>query len=39
MTSDIEITNLQNKEFKALVVRVLTEIGKRTDEHRILTRN
>ena len=27
------INNLPNKEFKALVIRMLTELGKRTDEH------
>ena len=32
-TNEREINNLLDKEFKALVIRMLTESGKRTDEH------
>ena len=32
-TNETEINNLLDKEFKALVVRMLTELGKRIDEH------
>lgn len=28
-----QINNLPNKELKALVIRMLTELGKRIDEH------
>ena len=28
-----EINNLPDKEFEASVISVLTELGKRTDEH------
>ena len=31
-TNETEI-NLPDKEFKALVIRMLTELGKRIDEH------
>ena len=31
-TNEIEINNLPGKEFKALVIRMLTELGKRIDE-------
>ena len=29
----MDIGNLPEKEFKALVIRMLTELGKRIDEH------
>ena len=32
-TNKTEINNLPDKEFKALVIRILTELGKRIDEH------
>lgn len=28
-----QMNNLPDKEFKALVIRMLTELGKRTDEY------
>ena len=34
-----EINNLPDQVFKALMTRMLTEFGKRVEEHRILTRN
>lgn len=39
-TNETEINNLPNKEFKPLVIKMLTELGKKIDEPmRILTRN
>ena len=38
-TNEIKISNLSGKEFKALVIRVITKSGKRIDECRILTKN
>lgn len=38
-TNEKERNTLSDKEVKALVIIMLTEIGKRTDEQRILTRN
>ena len=39
-TNETEINNLLDKEFKALVITMLTELRKRIDEQgRILTRN
>ena len=38
-TNEKERNTLSDKELKALVIIMLTEIGKRTDEQRILTRN
>ena len=39
-TNKTEINNLPGKEFKALIIRMLTEYGKRIDKlMRILTRN
>ena len=32
-TNETEINDLLNKEFKALVIDRLTELGKRIDEH------
>ena len=32
-TNETEINNLLDKEFKALVRRMLTELGKRLDKH------
>ena len=32
-TNEIEINNLPDKEFKTLVIRMLTEWGERIDEH------
>ena len=32
-TNEREITDLPDKEFKELVIRMLTELGKRRDEH------
>ena len=32
-TNETEISNLPDKEFKALVIKMLTELGKRIDEH------
>ena len=32
-TDETEINNLPDKEFKALVLRMLTELGKRIDKH------
>ena len=29
----MELNTSQDKEFKALVIRMLTELGKRIDEH------
>ena len=37
-TNEIEINNLLDKVFKALVVIMLTELRKRIDENRILIR-
>lgn len=37
--NETEINYLPDKEFKALVIKMLTELGKRIKEHRILTRN
>ena len=31
-TNETEINNLPDKEFKALVIRLLTELGKRIDK-------
>ena len=31
--NETEIYNLPDKEFKSLVIRTLTELGKRIDEH------
>lgn len=31
-TNETEINNLPDKEFKVLVIRMLTELGKRIDE-------
>ena len=33
MTNKTEINNLPDKEFKALIIRMLTELGKIMDEH------
>ena len=33
-TNETKIYNLPDKEFKALVIRMLTELGKRIDGHR-----
>ena len=33
------INNLPAKEFKTIVIRMLTEFERRTNEHRILTKN
>lgn len=39
-TNETKINNLPNKEFKPLVIKMLTELGKKIDEPmRILTRN
>ena len=32
-TNETEINNLPNKVFKALVIRMITEIGKRINKH------
>ena len=32
-TNETEINNLPDKEFKALVIRMLTALGKRKDKH------
>ena len=32
-TTETEINNLPEKEFKALVIRMLIDVGKRIDEH------
>lgn len=32
-TNEREINNLPNKEFKTLLMRMLTELGKRIDEY------
>ena len=32
-TNETEINNLPDKEFKALVIRMLTELGKGIDEY------
>ena len=37
--NETEINNLPDKEFKALVMIMLTELGKRIYEHRISTRD
>ena len=34
-----ETDNLPDKGFKTLIIRMITELGKRIDEHRILTGN
>ena len=33
INNEIEINTLQDKEFKVLVIRMLTKLGKRIDEH------
>ena len=33
ITKKTQINNLPDKEFKALVIRMLTELGKRIDKH------
>ena len=33
LNDETEISNLPDKEFKVLVLRMLTELGKRIDEH------
>ena len=31
--NETEINNLSDKEYKEIVIKILTELGKRTDEH------
>lgn len=31
--TETEINNIPNKEFKTIVIRILTELGERTEEH------
>ena len=38
MTKDLnetEINNLPDKEFKVILIKMLTELGRRMDEHRM----
>ena len=31
--SEVEISNLSNKEFKVMIIKMLIEFGRKTDEH------
>ena len=32
--SEVEISNLSDKEFKVMVIKMFNELGRRMDEHR-----